>query len=48
MFVRRYWYSDSVKDIAARMQISESKVKTTLFRVRNELQDFLLARGVVV
>lgn len=48
MFVRRYWYSDSVKDIAKRLQISESKVKTTLFRTRNELQDFLAARGVTV
>ena len=48
MFVRRYWYSDTVKDISKRLQISESKVKTTLFRVRNELQDFLTARGVMV
>lgn len=48
MFVRRYWYSDTVKDIAKRLQISESKVKTTLFRTRNELQDFLAARGVMV
>ncbi|MBR3823564.1 MAG: sigma-70 family RNA polymerase sigma factor [Lachnospiraceae bacterium] len=48
MFVRRYWYSDSVKDIAKRLQISESKVKTTLFRTRNELQDYLSARGITV
>ncbi len=48
IFVRRYWYSDGVKDIAKRMCISESKVKTTLFRVRKELQDYLGERGVVV
>lgn len=48
MFVRRYWYSDSVKDIAKRLQISESKVKTTLFRTRNELQDYLSAHGITV
>lgn len=48
IFVRRYWFSDSVKEIAKRLQISESKVKTTLFRTRNELQEFLAARGVNV
>lgn len=48
IFVRRYWYSDSVKDIAKRMQISESKVKTVLFRTRNQLQDYLAERGVFV
>ena len=48
IFVRRYWYSDSVKDIAKRLQISESKVKTTLFRTRNELQEFLEAHGVTI
>ena len=48
IFVRRYWYSDAVKDIAKRMQISESKVKTVLFRTRKELQEYLEARGVLV
>ena len=48
IFVRRYWYGDSVKDIAKRMQISESKVKTVLFRTRNQLQDYLAERGVFV
>lgn len=48
IFVRRYWYSDSVKDIAKRYGISESKVKTVLFRTRKELQDFLAERGVFV
>ncbi|MBQ6695482.1 MAG: sigma-70 family RNA polymerase sigma factor [Lachnospiraceae bacterium] len=48
IFVRRYWYSDSVKEIAKRMQISESKVKTVLFRTRKELQEYLLQHGVTV
>ncbi len=48
IFVRRYWYADPVKDIAQRMKISESKVKTVLFRTRNELQKYLAERGVVV
>ena len=41
IFLRRYWYADSVRDIASRYKISESKVKTTLFRVRRELKDYL-------
>ncbi|MBQ7776677.1 MAG: sigma-70 family RNA polymerase sigma factor [Lachnospiraceae bacterium] len=48
IFIRRYWYSDSVKDIAKRMQISESKVKTVLFRTRRQLQEYLAERGVMV
>ena len=48
IFVRRYWYADPVKDIAQRMKISESKVKTVLFRTRKELQLYLAERGVVV
>ena len=36
MFVKRYWYGMSVKTIAEEMDISESKVKTTLFRIRED------------
>ena len=35
IFVRRYWYSDSVKEIALKMKFSEGKIKTVLFRLRN-------------
>lgn len=45
IFMRRYWYMDSVEAIAARYKISESKVKTTLFRVRNDLKVYLWERG---
>lgn len=48
IFVRRYWYSDPVKDIARRMQVSESKVKTVLFRTRKELQKYLADRGILI
>ncbi len=48
IFVRRYWYSDAVKDIADRLQISESKVKTSLFRTRKELQEYLEKHGISV
>ncbi len=45
IFLRRYWYLDSVSDIATRFQISESKVKTSLFRTREKLKEYLLKEG---
>ena len=38
IFVRRYWYCDSIVDIAKRLAVSESKVKTTLHRCRARLR----------
>ena len=48
IFLRRYWYLDSVGDISKRYHISESKVKTTLFRCRNQLREYLLKEGYTV
>ncbi len=45
IFLRRYWYFDSVAAIAARYSIGESAVKTTLFRTRKQLHDFLEKEG---
>jgi len=45
IFLRRYWYSDSVKEISSRMGMSESAVKTSLHRTRNELRDYLIKEG---
>ncbi|MGO1470419.1 MAG: RNA polymerase sigma factor [Tissierella sp.] len=41
IFVRRYWYVDSIKDIAKKMGASESKVKSILFRTRKKLKTYL-------
>ncbi|MBO5070391.1 MAG: RNA polymerase subunit sigma-70, partial [Roseburia sp.] len=38
LFVRRYWYMDSIADIAGRFGFSESRVKSNLFRTRNKLR----------
>ena len=46
VFVRRYWYFDSVSDIAARFSFSESKVKSMLFHTRNKLKKFLMKEGI--
>ena len=41
MFVRRYWYFSSVRDIAEDLSVSESKVKITLMRTRKKLAEYL-------
>lgn len=46
IFMRRYWYLSSVKDIAAEFGFSESKVKMSLHRSREELKKFLIKEGV--
>ena len=45
IFVRRYWYLDSVAAISRRFAISESKVKTVLFRCRERLRKQLETEG---
>lgn len=45
IFVRRYWYLDSVAAIADRMGIGQSKVKMTLMRCRTGLRDYLRKEG---
>lgn len=46
VFVRRYWYFDSVPQIAKLTDISEEKAKSMLMRLRISLRDFLKERGV--
>ncbi|MDE7308796.1 MAG: sigma-70 family RNA polymerase sigma factor [Lachnospiraceae bacterium] len=46
MFVRRYWYGDSITEIAYKMGLSTSKVKTTLYRIRKKLKEYLEKEGV--
>lgn len=48
IFVRRYWYADSIAQIAKRYAVSESKVKSALMRSRIKLKDFLEKEGITV
>lgn len=48
IFMRRYWFCDSVAEIAQRYQISQSKVKTRLHRLRNQLHAHLEKEGIYV
>ena len=45
MFIMRYWYVDSVSDIAKRLGMSENSVSVALFRIRAELKKHLSERG---
>ena len=46
VFVRRYWYCDSVGQIAEDCGFSESKVKSMLMRMRRELKAELERSGI--
>ena len=48
IFVRRYWYLDSIASISERFALSQSKIKTTLFRCRNELRKYLEKEGYFI
>ncbi|MGM9619011.1 MAG: RNA polymerase sigma factor [Oscillospiraceae bacterium] len=48
IFLRRYWFADSIVEIAARFGVGESKVKTSLFRTRQKLRTFLESEGYTV
>ena len=41
MFVRRYFYADSIADISQAFGISESNAKVTLMRLRDRLKEAL-------
>ena len=45
IFVRRYFYLDSIAEISERCAITESKVKSSLFRTRNDLRKYLITEG---
>ena len=46
VFVRRYFYGDSIEDISKRFSFSESKIKSMLHRTRLALRDYLTQNGV--
>ena len=48
IFLRRYWYVDTVAEIAARYGMTESKVKMQLSRTRQKLRVCLEKEGIQV
>ena len=48
LFVRRYWFADPVKEIAAAMKTKENRVSVRLFRLREKLRNTLQKEGFIV
>lgn len=48
VFIRKYYFFDSVSDIAKRYSFTESRVKNMLMRTRNRLRTYLQKEGVEV
>lgn len=45
VFIRRYWHTQSIGQIAKDFRMSESKVKSILMRTRNKLKKILTEEG---
>ena len=45
LFVRRYWYADSVTDLAAMTNDSANRISVRLFRLREKLRKTLVKEG---
>ncbi len=48
VFVRKYWYFDSIEEIATRYGFTQSKVKSMLHQTRSRLKHYLNIKGVNV
>jgi len=48
MFLRRYWYGESVAEVAAALGCGAGKVKSSLFRSRRALREYLEKEGITV
>ena len=46
IFMRRYWYLSSIKEIAIDYGMTESKIKMSLLRSRKELKEILEKEGI--
>lgn len=48
IFMRRYWFSDSCKDIAEFVGLTEKNISVRLTRIRQKMKDYLIEREVFV
>lgn len=47
IFLRRYWFGDSVKEIAQALSMTENAVSVRLNRTRNKLKAYLIKEGIL-
>lgn len=48
LFIRRYFYLESVSSLAKRYEMSENRISVKLFRARNKLCDILRKEGIAL
>ena len=48
VFIRRYWYFDSVENICTYTGFSQTKVKSMLYGMRQKLRKYLESEGIEV
>ena len=48
IFMRRYWFADSYKDIAEFVGLSEKNVSVRLTRTREKMKQYLVGKGVLM
>ncbi len=48
MFVRRYWFGDSVKELSSMFSMSENRISVKLSRIRKKLRTFLEKEGIQI
>lgn len=48
IFVRRFWYMDSYKDIAEASKLKEGTIRVRLLRVKAGLRNFLIEKGEII
>lgn len=47
VFVSRYWFLASIREISTKFRFTESKTKSMLFRTREKLRNYLLEEGLI-
>lgn len=48
IFMRRYWFSDSCRDIASHIGLTEKNVSVRLVRIRRKMKQYLTEREVSI
>ena len=48
IFMRRYWFADSYRNIARFMGLSEKNISVRLARIRGKMKQYLVEREVIV
>ena len=46
LFIKRYWFGASIRELSAQYGMSKSNIKTQLYRTRNSLRDYLRKEGI--